>query len=75
MPQGRDSLKTTFVQITRSTREKRKTKLVHETDQRQILVAYRVVIVSRRFFIESIYSGFPETLSDLSIFSSQSKGI
>ena len=68
MPQGRDLFKTTFVQITRSTREKRKTKLVHETDQRHILVVYRVVIVSRRFFIESIYSGFLETLSDLSIF-------
>ena len=41
MPQGRDSFKTTLVQITRSTRETRlvgKTKLVRETDQRHILV-------------------------------------
>ena len=59
MPQGRDSFKTTFVQITRSTREKRKTKLFHETDQRHILVAYRVVIVSRRFFYQVHILWFP----------------
>ena len=52
MPQGRDLFKTTLVQITRSTLKMRlvgKTKLVRETDQRHILVAYRVVITSRQF--------------------------
>ena len=56
MPQGRDSFKTTLVQITRSTRETRlvwKTILDFETDQRHVLVAYRV-IVSRRF-LSSLY--------------------
>ena len=57
MPQERDSFKTTLVQITRSTRETRlvwKTILVFETDQRHVLVAYRV-IVSRRF-LSSLYT-------------------
>ena len=59
---------------TRSTRETklvRKTKHVCETDQRHVLVAYRVVtgahngllvVIISTIFIESIYSGFPETL-------------
>ena len=58
MPQERDSFKTTLVQITRSTRETRlvwKTILVFETDQRHVLVAYRVVIISRRF-LSSLYT-------------------
>ena len=56
MPQGRDSFKTTLVQITRSTRGwEIETILVLETDQRHALVAYRVVIVSRRF-LSSLYT-------------------
>ena len=64
MPQGRDSFKPHSFELLVG-----KTILVRETDRRHVLVAHRSSHHIETISTESIYSGFPETLNDPSIFS------